>query len=621
MDDTIPGKGKTGSGIFGRQEWKYYIAALLVYAAITLAMFWPISTGITSTVPRSSDVYNMLWNLWWVNYASFTLHTSIFSTKLLYYPVGTNLVYEPLMVVSAIAAIPLQSVSLALEYNVLFLTGFMLSGLFMFMLVYYLVGNRYAAFIGGLVFAFSPMHIAQATHLNWVVLEWVPLFVLFFLLMLRERRQVYIFGAAISFLLITFMGDFQQGIMTIVFVVFLLAYYLIKERGLILNKRFILGFAEFILLVAIIGSPLLIPIAGSLLHTTALHNANQASTLLDTTQWSSNILSFFLPSPYNGLFTWFAVKYYIGIYQNSNEGVSYLGYSVLFLCAVGLLYYRKSKHAGSVRLWLWAVIIFAWLSIGPLLLVYTYGLTPIPGIYIIYHYIPLFNLVREPGRFDMLATLGLAVLAGFGINALFEKSGAKRKRSRYLYITILFAALILIEYNGIPAFYPVNSWFATPLFANTTVPNGFNVISAMSGNQSIMVLPQDFLYGNNIYTPMAMYYQTVSKKPMIGGYVSRIGQPQIASVSEIPLSMMGSNTAILGNLGYNSTIVENYSRVTLHMLSADNVSVVVVMNGAYNATELKLLDGYLIHLFGAPIYRSNSTTLFSTTNALSNATG
>jgi hypothetical protein len=66
----------------------------------------------------------------------------------------------------------------------------------------------------------------------------------------------------------------------------------------------------------------------------------------------------------------------------------------------------------------------------------------------------------------------------------------------------------------------------------------------------------------------------------------------------------------------NSTI-ENYSNVTLQMLSKYNVSIVGIMNGAYNSTERGVLFKYMSKLFGAPIYQSNSTTLFSTTNSLS----
>lgn len=610
------GEARIGKDIFNRSEIKTYIIAALIYAAITLAMFWPISTAVTNVVPRNGDVYNMLWNLWWVNYATFTLHTSIFSTKLLYYPIGANLVSEPMMPISAILGIPLQWISLALEYNVFFLTGFILSGLFAFMLVRYLVGNRYAAFIGGMVFAFSPMHVAQSyAHLNWTVIEWIPLFLLFFILVLKERKHVYIFGAAASFVLLTFMGDIQQAILTIVLVIFILCYISIKNKKIILDRQLMICAIEMIILILIIGAPLFVPIANSLLHSGAISEAGESSSLGNAVLWSNNLLSFFLPSVYNGLFSGIASKYYGSIYLGSQETISYLGYSVLALCIFAVLYYgnRRPKIRDNVRIWLWMVVFFAYFSIGPVLIVYNF-LTPIPGIFILYHFIPLFNLIREPGRFDLLATLGLAVLSGFGIRALFEKMGsANRHAFRNFCITLVFAILILVEYNGIPLGPSISH-----LFANTQVPAAYYTINSINGN-SVIMLPDSINFYNN-YTPLVMYYQTVFKKPILGGYTSRQNLTEYYSVANVPLSKIGQDPEILNGMSYNSPTVKNYSKLTLQMLSEDNVSVVGVINGAYNSTSRKILLNYLTYLFGNSIYQSNSTTLFSTSNAFSNNT-
>jgi hypothetical protein len=298
------------------------------------------------------------------------------------------------------------------------------------------------------------------------------------------------------------------------------------------------------------------------------------------------------------------------MYFGFNEGISYIGYSVIFLSIVGILYYRKSKERNKVMVWFWLALIFALFSVGPLLSVYTYGLTDIPGIYVIYHYIPLFNLVREPGRFDLFVTLSLAVLSGFGIDSLFKrmKSGADGKARNALYIALLFAAIILIEYNGMPAISSVNS-----LFMNTTIPSAYNNISPIKGNYSVLMLPDSI--NSTLYPAMLMYYQTTFKKPIIGAYTARTNQTEIDSVAAIPLSKLGANPQILLNSS-NSTI-ENYSNVTLQMLSKYNVSIVGIMNGAYNSTERGVLFKYMSKLFGAPIYQSNSTTLFSTTNSLS----
>ncbi|MDE1870540.1 MAG: hypothetical protein KGH71_06235, partial [Candidatus Micrarchaeota archaeon] len=150
------------------------------------------------------------------------------------------------------------------------------------------------AFIAGIIFAFSPMHLAQAFggHINWTNIEFLPLFILFFLKMIHEKtpdslgdavrsaammkgekvlgminqkKLIYSLAAAVSFVFLLFMGDPEQGIITALFVIMLLAIYAISKsrRSLILNKEFAISFVVMGILVLILGSPFLIPISGA----------------------------------------------------------------------------------------------------------------------------------------------------------------------------------------------------------------------------------------------------------------------------------------------------------------------------------------------------------------------
>ena len=168
----------------------------------------------------------------------------------------------------------------------------------MFMLSRYLVKNDYAAFIAGLIFAFSPMHIAQSySHLQWTTMEFMPLFVLFFLMMLREKKALYSICAAISFVLLTFAGDIEQGIMMTAFTIVSILIFLVIEKKDILNKRFITNFGIFAAAVLLIGSPFFVPIvigAGS-----SISSASQLSNIAHNMLYSDNLASFFLCSWYN----------------------------------------------------------------------------------------------------------------------------------------------------------------------------------------------------------------------------------------------------------------------------------------------------------------------------------
>ena len=179
---------------------RQYLKPFLVYLLISLVMFWQVTINIfTYVVNGHGDVYQTLFNLWWVPYAVFTLHQSPYLTNLLYYPLGANLVTQTLTPLAGIFSVPLQWVSSGFAYNALFFSSFALSGIFMFALANYFVKNRYAAFIAGLIFAFSPMHIAQSYgHLDWTIIEWVPLFLYFYVRTINERRMRYALFAAAS---------------------------------------------------------------------------------------------------------------------------------------------------------------------------------------------------------------------------------------------------------------------------------------------------------------------------------------------------------------------------------------------------------------------------------------
>ena len=170
---------------------RQYLKPFLIYLLISLVMFWQVTLNLFSYVVNGSgDVYQTLFNLWWVPYSIFTLHQSPYFTHLLFYPVGASLVTQTLTPLAGLFTLPIQFLGMAFTYNVLFFSSFALSGIFMFALANYFVKNKYAAFIAGLIFAFSPMHISQSYgHLDWTIVEWVPLFLYFYVRTINEHKK------------------------------------------------------------------------------------------------------------------------------------------------------------------------------------------------------------------------------------------------------------------------------------------------------------------------------------------------------------------------------------------------------------------------------------------------
>ena len=218
---------------FISKNYREYLLLFAIYLIIALIIFWPVTLNITSTVAAgrlgtstagTGDVYQNLWNLWWVGHALLQLHTSLYFTHLLFYPVGASLVTHTLSPLAGIASLIFQVAGLGFAFNVILFTNFALSGLFMFLLADYLIGNKYGAFIAGVAFEFSPFHMSHALfgQLNWTGIEFVPLFTLFLILMIRDRKLISAIGVSVSFVFMVFFGDPEQGIIMLLFATMLL---------------------------------------------------------------------------------------------------------------------------------------------------------------------------------------------------------------------------------------------------------------------------------------------------------------------------------------------------------------------------------------------------------------
>lgn len=603
--------------ILKNEKFKEYSLVLLAYLAISIVMFWNLFANITtSTFGYGGDVYQGMWDLWWVDYALFTLHTTPYFTNMIFYPLGADLVTQTMAPLLGILTYPLQLISLPFALNSAIIAGIVLSGLFMYILAKYITGNKYASFIAGVIYAFSPEHIIQSTgHLQWTNIEFIPLFVLFLLLMIKEKKWKYSVYLAITFLFATFMGDLEQGALIALITFFILFYFILfdgEERKNILNKKFIFLLSLAVVLTFIFGLPAFMQLIKGV-EAGVLSYVNTQGTIPYNILYSDPIISFFLPPYTNPIFG--SLPGYLNFYENSvvdlAESVSYIGYSILFLVISALYFAIKKKELRKLGLWVFLAFIFAWLSLGPYVRVSGMPLTTaglIPGIYLLYHSIPILNAFREPGRFDFATVLAIAVLAAFGFKHLSEKFRSSKEK-----IFVVFVVLILIEYWA----------YFLPQVTPATVPKAYYYIKQIPGNYSLLILPALPNYTSpapNRFMGVELYYQTVFQKPLVGGYATRENESQLSAITSIPLVVEANYLSSQGRLLFPYPIIENYTQLNLFMLYAFNVEFVGVIMNAYNNTQLMQLASYLYSIFGVPVYQNESegAMLFSTSSAIAN---
>ena len=591
---------------------KSYGLLALVYLMFAAVFFWPVFDGRLPGI--GGDAYQSAWELWWVSYATFVLHTNPYFTNYVLYPVGASLITQTMAPIAGIVSAPLEAIGSAAALNFTFLLGFMLSGIFAYALIFYITHNKMASFLGGFVYAFSPIHVVQALgHLQYTNIEFIPLFLLFFLKLADEKKQKYALYAAISFVLLTFMGDIEQALMTIVLLFFIIVYMLLRkqERHKIANLRFLVLFLELVVLTAVIGSPGFVSIATHLSNET-LATVNAQAGLQYNELYSPDLASFFTPSLTNGLLRSIPQSN-IRIYKNDPaETTSYVGYVVMLVAAYALYADYKKERLRNIGMFAFALFFLLWLTIGPYLWV-NGTLTKIPGIYLLYSKIPFFNVLREPGRFDVVAELMLAILFAYGLVELQKNISSYKE-----YVMPVAFVILLVEYFAMPtSIAMVNSEFSS-----THIPKAYYELAKLPGKSTILLLPTATNYANatvpNLYPGLSLYYQTAFKKPIIGGYTTRENATQLFSISNIPLVASAYYLETGQGLVYASPIIENYTNVTKFLLAAYNTTFVGVIRQAYTPSELENLSSYLYSVFGAPVYESNTTIIFSTVQALKN---
>ena len=88
--------------------------ALLVYVLLTIGMTWPLATRWTTDLPGTAhkdgleDVYQNVWNLWWMKQALLR-PTNPFVTDRLFYPEHPSLYYHTLSPINTLLAAPVTA--------------------------------------------------------------------------------------------------------------------------------------------------------------------------------------------------------------------------------------------------------------------------------------------------------------------------------------------------------------------------------------------------------------------------------------------------------------------------------------------------------------------------------
>jgi hypothetical protein len=464
--------------------------------------------------------------------------------------------------------------NLILSYNLLFITSFALSGFFMYLLVRDITGNRFAAFLAGLIYAFVPFRIAHVAHIQSVSSQWMPLALWGFRRFIISARPQYLVVGSLALLL----QNWSNGYYLIFFAPFVLLF-VVHQMFATGRARDWHAWAAFAIAGAVVAAGTW-PFLSLYLEGRRVHGFERPYS--EIIRFSADVYSYVTapealrvwgpvlkawPKPEGELFLGFVAmglaflavipkpggrpRLLIGAvgtvaaalllafmailltggFVTSVAGIpiratnaSRLLLNIAIAIGVLLLISPRARNAAKqfiaspAGIAFIAVELAVWLSLGPV--VHSRG-REIDGLGlygVLLEHVPGFGALRVPARYAMIAALFLSILAGIG---------AARLRRRTL---VALCALVLVESAFVPM-YVNQTWGAAGGIVPPprvelpgNAPAVYRHAALMPDDTVLTELP----FGDPAWELRYVYYSTVHWQRLVNGYSG--GFPQGYSV-------------------------------------------------------------------------------------------
>jgi hypothetical protein len=397
------------------------LLALLGFSLLTLLMAYPLSLHLAEALQDTSD---SLLNLWITNWQAHQLLTSpfqLFDTNI-FYPYPDTLAYSEILFPNILLSVPIFAFTdnPILTYNVMFLLSFILSAFSLYLLAYRLSGNRYAAFIAGLAFAFSPYRAGHLSQLQLLTMQWMPLTLLYLDRYLGRHKAkdgllfcVFFVAQCLSSFYYAFYTGLAVGL-------YLLYYFLLRWRRISLSL--ILRLALLGGLIVVLVLPFALP------YFRVNRDLGMERTLSDLVAFSPKLRTLL-------------------------KGYLLPSLAALVLAFLGFFFSERGQGSSSLSrrgnavFYLILALFGLAMALGPTLRVsksLEWPAFSMPYRFF-FDYFPGFKAMRAPGRFFSLTTLGLGVLAALGTAGL-EKALALRLARKGWQGTLRVGIFLLVLY-------------------------------------------------------------------------------------------------------------------------------------------------------------------------------
>lgn len=374
-------------------------AAAVFLGGLVLACVFTYPYILHFTNAGRLDTNDGRWSIWvvsWVAHALTSDPSQLFRAPI-FYPHTNALAFSEGNIVEGLIGAPvwLLTKNPYTTHNWIFLVAFAQSFIATYYLVRHLTGDRRAAIVCGVMFAYCPFAFARQAHVQLLMIGFLPWCMLAwhrFLDRISIARAIELgVVMALTGLACAYYGIFAGGMIALASIWF--AY----TRSLWKDKHYILCVAA----AAVVCIGLIVPFFWPYMQM-------QASTGFQrelTGQYSANVGAWLASSAW--AHRWWAP------YLKASE-VLFPGIMAIVLGVVGARVALRSDLRDVAWFYIGLAIFTLWITFGPDAGLYT----------LLYYTVPVFSFLRAPSRAGIVVTLCLIVLAAPAMIAIMRRRGA-----------------------------------------------------------------------------------------------------------------------------------------------------------------------------------------------------
>lgn len=458
-----------------------------------------------------------------------------FITDKILYPFETNFSFNDPIITNVIFLFFLRPfLSIHQSSLAIVLMNIFLANILMFYVLIKSNINMKAAFISACVFGFTPF-IAQrivSGHYTYTTIYLFPLLYLaiysfiFSKTSFKKSISSFFIGLTLAFSILTNVYYFlSQMLGVLIFVIYRLTlnWKEIKNLTLTNSKYIFISIITFLIVI----SPWLIQVRNFYLSQTPVN----AKSFYGAIELSADLASFFVPSEFNPIYNQLVLKFsdtsiyfskYSRFFFDNRMSFAYPGLLII-LTFIYIFFYKK-----NIRLKIWkrtsvffySSLFFGILALGPFLKIFRRWYIPLeenipivlPLPFLLLHYIPGFDMVRAPARFIPIFVFFAVIVLAHVLDFIFKKFTKNQA-------VIIFIFLFLIFF--------VDQFYSVPNEISKKIPYGaYHKIKSDETKSTVLEIPftiRDGLrYKGFVYATSPMTGALIHKKPVIGGYLSRI---------------------------------------------------------------------------------------------------